>query len=154
MTNDELIYNLNKIKKDYFKYKKELIKKYHELSNVTTNEYLNTHSKYKEGDLIMVNKNDQNNIYKVLKIKTSFYYLLNNIDYFDYYLESENIKEKNLYIVYTCQKIQKSGIIGKSYYEIYHEHNNHIKIGESKDYNTPSKIKKLFEMEFNLETIK
>lgn len=148
MTNDEFIYNLNKIKKDYFNYKKELIKKYSQLSIETTNEYLNTHSKYKEDDLILDNSNDQNGIFKVVEIKTSLDYII-DIRYFDDFIGRENIKEKNLYIVYICQKIQKSGRVGKSYYNIFHDHENHIKIGELKDYNTPSKIRKLFGMSRN-----
>lgn len=149
MTNDEFIHNLNKIRKDYFKCKKELIKKYSELSVETSKEYLNTHSKYKEGDLILTNSNNQNSIYKVVQIKTSVDYIT-NIEHFDFFLQRENnIKEKNLFIIYTCQKIQKSGIIGKSYYSIFHDHNDHIKIGESKDYDTPSKIRKIFGMQIN-----
>jgi hypothetical protein len=147
MTNDELIYNIIKIKKDYLKYKKELIEKYSELSTATTNEYLNTQSKYKEGDLILTNSNNQNNIYKVIKIKTSLDYII-DMNNFDLFIK-ETVREEKLFIFYSCQKIQKSGVTGKSYYNIFNDHKDHIKIGESQDYDKPSKIRKLFEMEFN-----
>lgn len=156
-TKNEFIDNLKKLKKDYIREKKELSRKYFELSHTTNEEYINNHSKYKKDDLVVVKSYDQIEFYKIVEVNTALNFYIDNEEYFDYFFIKEKINESNLFVYYLCQKLQKSGKLGKKYYNIYDSHDNHIRIGESKDYNTPSKIKNLFGMRFDhmfAETIK
>jgi hypothetical protein len=149
MTDTELINNLKRIKKDFIRDKKELDRKYFELTSEANKKYLNSNPEYyKEGDIILLNVNGQNEFYKVVEIKPVLYYL-KDIEYFEFFFMQDNLEEKEVYICYLCQKLQKKGTIGKTYYNIFDSHNNHIKIGESKDYDTPSKIRNLFGMQFD-----
>ncbi len=145
---NECIDNLKKLKKDYINEKKKLAIKYFELTLVANEEYINSDSKYKVDDLVLVKSDDQLEFYKIVKISTPLNFYIDGKDYFDYFFVKQKIDENNLYIYYSCQKYQKNGTLGKKYYEIYNNHNNHIKIGECKDYK-PSKIRNLFGMSFD-----
>ncbi len=151
MNKEELIDNLKRIKKDFIRDNKELNKKYYELVSEANKNFLKTNSKYKEDDIILVNKNEKNEFYKVINVMSSHsLYYLENIESFGYFFNDRTkLEERNTYITYSCKKLQKSGTIGKTYYTIFDSFNNHFKVGESKDYDTPSKIRKLFKMQFD-----
>jgi len=146
MNNADYIQKLNSIKIKH----REIIKKmsktiFFEISDINE-QYLNSFSKYKEGDVIWIETKGKYELHQIIKVNFPQHddWLFKNCNAVAYIEQVINKKvvEKDLYIFYSSRKYQTSGKLGVTYYNLFKLEEG-LKVGEAKDFDTPIKVRNI-----------
>lgn len=147
MTNADYIQQLNSIRRQYNEMFKKIGKDIYSELSVINQQYLNTFSKYKVGDVLWFESYDEYELHQIVSINFSRYDWFEptgNYKYILWFLE-QKVNERDLYITYSTRKYQKSGVLGVKYNQIYNVEDG-LKVGEVEDFDTPKKIRNHFKL--------
>lgn len=141
MTNTDCVQQLNSLKKKCIETIEEMkINIFSKISDIN-NQYLKTFSKYEIGDVVSFENNGEIEVHQITNIIFQYDWVkpTDNYKIILIFLEDE-VVEEDLFLIYVTRKYQKSGVLGIKYNQIYNIEDG-LKVGESKDFDTPIKVR-------------